>query len=271
MSTADLLHSVPLFRGLEPSSLERIASHLTERAVAAGEVLFNQGDPGHVLYVVIEGEVEVFIGSGRTEKRLNVLGPGSYLGEMAMLDGVPRSTSARAIQATRLFLVPRDQFLAEVLSSLEASRAMLAEMARRLRGTNQLVGETVARNAVAELDRRLTFSERLADRVTKFNGSWISFIGVLLVTAAWIIVNAAMERPLDPFPYVLFNLLLGLAVTLQGSMLMMSQNRQAQRDRAQAAADFDVNLKNELGIQALTASVARLEERIEQLKGRAER
>jgi uncharacterized membrane protein len=99
-----------------------------------------------------------------------------------------------------------------------------------------------------------------------FNGSWTAFLAVLVVSAAWMFGNSLGSSGFDPYPYQLFNLLLAIAIALQGPMLMMSQNRQAQRDRAQAAADYELNLKNELGIQALRAGMARIEERLDRLQ-----
>jgi uncharacterized membrane protein len=166
---------------------------------------------------------------------------------------------------TRLLLVPRELVLAEVLSSPDTARAFLAEAGRLIRSANSIVGEQVARNAVKEFEGQLTFAQRLADRIATFNGSWTAFLSVLVVTGAWMVANAFIKNSVDPYPYQLFNLLLAVAVALQGPMLMMSQNRQAQRDRAQAAADFEVNVKNELGIESLRASVAHIEERLDRM------
>jgi CRP/FNR family transcriptional regulator, cyclic AMP receptor protein len=265
MDSMHQLRTVPLLRGFDDGSLQRIATHSTEQRLAAGEALFQEGDAGGVLYLVVEGEIEAYVGGGSRRQTLRRLGPGSHLGELAILDGAPRSTSARATRATRLLLVPGEVVMEEVLSSHDASREMLAEMARRLRGATSLVGEYVARNGVKEFEGRLTFSERLAERVAAFNGSWLSFGGVLIVTAVWVAANAQSAIAFDPYPYQLFNLLLGVAIALQGPMLMMSQNRQAQRDRAQAAAEYELNLKNEVGIENLAAGLARIEECLERI------
>jgi uncharacterized membrane protein len=266
IDAAGLLQAVPLFGCLDRGSLGRIAAALGEQRLEAGQILFSEGDAGDVLYLVVDGEIEIFIGHGTHEHRLRSLGPGSHLGELALLDGAPRSASARATARTRLLLVPRDLVLEEVLSSPAAARAMLAEAGRRLRGATSIVGEHVARNAVKEFERKLTFAERQAERIAMFNGSWTAFLAVLVVSAAWMFGNSLGSSGFDPYPYQLFNLLLAIAIALQGPMLMMSQNRQAQRDRAQAAADYEVNLKNELGIQALRAGMARIEERLDRLQ-----
>jgi uncharacterized membrane protein len=264
MPALELLAQVPLFQGFGPAAQSRIAARLVERRLAPGEYLFHEGEAGAALYVVAEGEVEVLVGRGGREVTLARLGPCSHLGEMALLDDAPRSTSARAATRVALLEVSGEVFMAELLAAPEATRALLSEMARRLRGANAMVGDSLARDAVREVERNLTFGERLADRFASFNGSWYSIVGVLVATGAWVLLNALGPSAFDPFPYVLFNLVLGIAVALQGPLLMMSQNRQAKRDRAQAAADFQLNLKNELALQTALRDVARLERKVDE-------
>jgi len=268
MATDDLLSQVPLLRGLDAATRARIAAHVVERRLRPGELLFHEGEPGAALYAVAEGEVEVLVKSGAEELTLARVGPGGHLGEMAVLDDAPRSATARAATPALLLEVPREVVLEELLSSPATARALLAEMARRLRAADALAGEHVARDPVREMEERLTVGERLADRFTSFNGSWAFILGVLGVTAAWVVANEVLHRPFDAFPYVLFNLVLGIGVALQGPFIMMSQNRQARKDRARAAADYEVNLKNELGIQALARDLARLERKLDALAGR---
>jgi CRP/FNR family transcriptional regulator, cyclic AMP receptor protein len=264
MPALELLAQVPLFQGLGSAAHARIAARLVERRLSPGEYLFHEGEAGAALYVVAEGEVEVLVGRGGREVTLARLGPRSHLGEMALLDDAPRSTSARAVTRVALLEVSGEVFLAELLAAPEATRALLSEMARRLRGANAMVGDSLARDAVREVERNLTFGERMADRFASFNGSWYSIIGVLVATGAWVLLNALGPSAFDPFPYVLFNLVLGIAVALQGPLLMMSQNRQAKRDRAQAAADFQLNLKNELALQTALRDLARLERKLDE-------
>lgn len=265
---ADPLAGIPLFLGLEPSVRERVARRLEERTLAPGELLFRVGDPGGTLCVVLEGELEIITVSKGREQVLSRIGPGGHVGEMSVIDGAPRSATARASGPTRVAELSREDVLDDLVASPAAAQAMLAEMAQRLRHATALIGEHVARNAVREVEERLTFGERLADRIAVLNGSWVFIIGLLATTGAWMLANRLTPTPLDPYPFILFNLLLGVAAALQGPLIMMSQNRQARKDRAQAAADYDVNLKNELGIQALQRDLARLERKVDELSGR---
>ncbi|QLG88739.1 DUF1003 domain-containing protein [Chitinibacter bivalviorum] len=130
------------------------------------------------------------------------------------------------------------------------------------------------RNALMRISRRLqanraqdeipvegvTFGERLADRVAEFGGSWtfISIFGAFLV--GWAILNTDILRnhAFDPYPYVFLNLILSMLASVQAPLILMSQNRQAARDRLTMIRDFEVNLKAEAAVQALNQRVEHL-------------
>ena len=110
-------------------------------------------------------------------------------------------------------------------------------------------------------EERMTFGQRTADRVARFGGSW-TFIGAFfLVMIIWMIVNNQLRRPFDPYPFILLNLCLSCLAALQAPVIMMSQNRQAAKDRLMATTDYEVNLRSELAIQSLHT-------RIDDLRGR---
>jgi uncharacterized membrane protein len=110
----------------------------------------------------------------------------------------------------------------------------------------------VSRDTNTEHEKSLTFGEKLADRVASFGGSWsfmIIFAGVLLF---WVALNSLMlAKAFDPYPYILLNLFLSMLASIQAPIIMMSQNRQAAKDRLDAAHDYEVNLKAEIEIMAL--------------------
>jgi uncharacterized membrane protein len=112
----------------------------------------------------------------------------------------------------------------------------------------------VARDVHQDYLERRTFGERMADRIAAFGGSW-PFIGLFaLFLAVWIALNTllgARREAFDPYPFILLNLLLSTLAALQAPVIMMSQNRQAARDRLNAANDYEVNLKAEVEIRAL--------------------
>ena len=116
-------------------------------------------------------------------------------------------------------------------------------------------GLHISRNVIEEHQEKLTPGQRLADRVASFGGSWPFIILFLVVLAAWIIMNtlilAEWNHTFDPYPYILLNLVLSMLAAIQAPVIMMSQNRHSEKDRIDAAHDYEVNLKAELEIMSL--------------------
>jgi uncharacterized membrane protein len=120
--------------------------------------------------------------------------------------------------------------------------------------------DILARNVNVEFERQLTFGERLSDRIAEFGGSWRFIIIFGSVLLGWIALNSAvlLFRPFDPYPYILLNLVLSCLAAIQAPIIMMSQNRQEDRDRLRAEHDYRVNLKAELEIRHLHEKVDHL-------------
>ncbi len=108
-------------------------------------------------------------------------------------------------------------------------------------------------NINKELCKTLTVGERMADKIAKFAGSWSFLILFGVVIAAWAIVNSKLllDKPLDPFPYVFLNLILGCIASIQAPIIMMSQNRESQKDRLRSENDYLINLKSEIILEDL--------------------
>jgi uncharacterized membrane protein len=122
----------------------------------------------------------------------------------------------------------------------------------------------ITRNTNAEFDEQLTLGQRLADNVAKFGGSW-TFISIFAcILLAWVILNsvilAKFKDAFDPYPYILLNLFLSMLASIQAPIIMMSQNRQAAKDRLDAAHDYEVNLKAEMEIETLHQKLDELRE-----------
>ena len=114
---------------------------------------------------------------------------------------------------------------------------------------------TISRDPEEEGEAPITFGERLADRIAQFGGSWTFILSFLAVLAAWVVLNvilvARRGSTFDPYPFILLNLFLSMLASLQAPVIMMSQNRQAVKDRQDAANDYEVNLKAEIEIRGL--------------------
>jgi uncharacterized membrane protein len=122
----------------------------------------------------------------------------------------------------------------------------------------------ISRDIIREFEDKRTFGERLADRIAQFGGSWTFIILFGCVLLAWVITNSILlarrDEAFDPYPYILLNLFLSMLAALQAPVIMMSQNRQAAKDRLDAAHDYEVNLKAELEIVSLHAKLDALTE-----------
>jgi uncharacterized membrane protein len=128
----------------------------------------------------------------------------------------------------------------------------------------------ISTNVVQDYSEKMTFGQRMADAVASFGGSWTFIIIFMSVLLAWIVLNSFILIKLrsgafDPYPYIFLNLVLSMLAAIQAPIIMMSQNRQAQKDRLSAEHDYEVNLKAELEIIALHAKIDSLKQ--EQWKG----
>lgn len=132
----------------------------------------------------------------------------------------------------------------------------------------------ISRNINQEFDRQRSFGDRLSDRVAEVGGSWGFIIGFGAVILLWMVVNGWVMAgwgadPFDPYPFIFLNFILSLVAAMQAPVIMMSQNRQADKDRLAAAHDYEVNLKAEVEILALHDKLDQI--RAQELKALLER
>lgn len=115
---------------------------------------------------------------------------------------------------------------------------------------HQLLKEYVSKDAISEHDSNVTYGQKAADNLAKFAGSWTFIIAFFIILATWIVVNAFfLIKPFDTYPFILLNLILSCLASIQAPVIMMSQNRQEQKDRLRAINDYKVNLKAEIIIE----------------------
>ncbi len=128
----------------------------------------------------------------------------------------------------------------------EAERDVIDEMARE---------EPTVENIVEDFDEQAGFWDRAADRVAAIGGSWPFIFGFFAIMAVWVVMNVVLLKPVhlvfDPYPFIFLNLVLSMVAAIQAPVIMMSQNRQAMKDRAAAEHDYSVNLRAELEIMSL--------------------
>jgi uncharacterized membrane protein len=118
----------------------------------------------------------------------------------------------------------------------------------------------LTQNLQEEAELNPTIGERLADKIAAFGGSWIFIISFFVLLSTWMLLNSLLlvNRAFDPFPYILLNLILSCMAAIQAPIIMMSQNRQEQKDRIRAEHDYKINLKAELEIKLLSEKMDHL-------------
>ena len=156
MQPVALLKQIPIFASLEPADQEQLAALLRKRSVGRGAVLFRQGDEGTALYIILRGRIRIGIRTKLGDEiTLAILNDGEFLGEMALLDGMPRSADATALDETQLYVLSRNDFLSFLSKNARAVQTVLHALSMRLRNTDDLLAEICFSSLSSRLARRL--------------------------------------------------------------------------------------------------------------------
>lgn len=261
-----MIGEVPIFELMDEEERGALAAMMDCRDFKQGETIFEFGDPGAEIYIVRNGRVEIYVENPDGEKV--VLGEnehGDVIGELSFLDGGSRTATAVAMENTQMLGLHRERLLEFIEKHPHAALDLLTVVGRRLRTTHEMLRTQVSRNVNIEEQERLTFGQRVADRVATFGGSWtfICIFGIVMVI--WVIINSTvlLRQHFDPYPYILLNLFLSMVAAIQAPVIMMSQNRQAAKDRLRSDLDYQVNFKAELEVANLHHKVDRVYERLE--------
>jgi CRP/FNR family transcriptional regulator, cyclic AMP receptor protein len=261
MVDVDRLNRVPIFSSLARDDLRELAElcravHREDQAL-----VFRQGDAPDAMYWVAEGRIVISVWTEDNEELvLATLGEGEFFGELGLLDGAPRTATAKAIGGVDLIEIRKEALLDFLRRNPEAALSMMGEIARRLRGANALIEHRASRNVNELMEEKFTFGDRLADRIAQFGGSWAFLICFAITLLLWMGLNSveSLWHSFDPYPFIFLNLGLSCLAAVQAPIIMMSQNRQATKDRLQADLDYQVNLKAELQIRSLHLKIDEL-------------
>lgn len=259
---ADLLKDVPLFQFLDDRERLELAGQLDTIVVKAGETIFKVNDPGDSLFVVRTGEVEIFFKNDTGERIvLEVAGRGDFFGELALFDGGPRSASVVATEDSEIFRLSHSHLEEFIHAQPGAAMAILAAMARRMRVSADRLRHTASRNVNEETEDKRTKVQKAADWIAEFAGS----IPFLLLHVVWFTLWLGLNTihipgipQFDPFPFGFLTLTVSLEAIFLSVFVLLSQNRQAAKDRVRSDIEYDVNLKAELEIAHLHEKVDRL-------------
>ena len=257
-----LLEDIEFFKLLDDADRRALAEVVDLIKLDDNQTLFQAGDPGESLFLVSAGEIELFIKDNTGQKIiLDITHPGDFFGEIALLDEGPRSASAVALTHSELIELDREDLMLLFQKKPESALHMLAAMGKMTRKADELLRTRVSRNANEEAAEQLTTLQRIADWLAWFSGS----MPFLIIHALWFVVwvslntflssifppNADGSRGFDPFPFGLLTMIVSLEAIFLACFVLISQNRQAQKDKVRSDIEYDVNIKAELEVAEL--------------------
>ncbi len=259
---SELLKGVALFQFLDEHERADLAGQLEVVRFKAGEQLFQIGEPGEALFVIRTGAVEAFFKNDTGERiTLEAVMPGGFIGELSLLDSGPRSASAVATEDTEALRLNRANLEKFLSLRPQAAMDLLAAMGKRMRFTAERLRHTATRNANEESADRRTVVQKGADWIAEFAGS-ITFLMLHVVWfGLWLLLNSVKFPGIpqwDPFPFGFLTLTVSLEAIFLSVFVLLSQNRQAAKDRVRSDIEYDVNLKAELEIVNLHEKMDRL-------------
>ena len=256
------LREVPLFSEMDEQEVAGIRAIMQEMKFRPGQIIIREGEVGDLFYVITEGHAEIIIrDADGAELILHEVGPGEFFGELSMLTNEPRSARIRAVDSVTTLALERDDFFEFLRTHTHAAIDVMVELGGRLRDNDAVLRRMVSRNVNEVEEERLTFGQRVADKVADTIGSWPFIITQTIILVTWITLNVTLgkDERWDIYPFILLNLMLSFQAAYSGPVIMMSQNRQSAKDRLVAEIDHEVNTKAEFEIGLLVRRIDELE------------
>jgi CRP/FNR family transcriptional regulator, cyclic AMP receptor protein len=257
------LSNITMFELLDEGDRVALAAVVDELTVPEGHTLFQAGDPGDSLFIVRSGEIELFIKDTAGQKIvLTNAGEGDMFGELAMLDSGPRTATAFALTDSEVLVLDRDDLVLLFQRQPEAALHMLAALSGLTRKADELLRTRVSRNVNEEMEVHSTTLLRIADWIAWFSGSML----FLILNGGWFIIWISINTlPLgipafDPYPFGLLTMIVSLEAIFLSCFVLISQNRQAQKDKVRSDIEYEVNIKAELEVAHLHEKTDRLYE-----------
>jgi len=261
---ASILNEIEHLRELSPDEKTALAEKIDLHRYSTGQVVFNYGDPGHAMFIVRSGEVEIFVKNDQGEKIvLETSQPGDMFGEISLLDGGTRTAWVAALGEVELLRLDREHFEAYLRECTPAALNLLSVTARRLRRSDEVIRRTVSRNVNDVAAEQGTLLTRLADAVPSFTGSIASLAFHALFLGGWIGINLSLIRSMkafDPYPFEFLSVIVSLEAIFLTLFVLTSQNRQRTRDRIRSDIEFESSINTETKIAYLHEKIDKLTE-----------
>jgi len=265
-----LLRNIPLFAKLTETELTELAGYLEPQPHQTNQSIFWIGDKGTDFFIIQSGAVQLFyLDENGKEQPLATLKPGQFFGELSLLDGGPRTATARAASETTLLRLGRDNFERFLMTHAAAAFHILVTVGQRQRDMlDKLRGIKNANEIVAQEASRW---HRSADVVARAMSSPFFIMGQVAIVLTWVIL-ARFEgaNAFDPYPFNLLSLVMSVEALFLSAFVLVSQGRQDARDRVQADLDYQVNLKAHMEVVQLNQKVDRIESLLRKQEARDE-
>jgi uncharacterized membrane protein len=259
----ELLKGVPLFDMLDAGQRPALAEVIDYQQISAGESLFQAGEPGESLFIVSSGQIELYIKDTAGQKIvLTIAEAGDLFGELSLLDSGPRTATAVALTDSELLILDREDLLLLFQKNPDTALHLLAGMGRMTRKADELLRTRVSRNVNEEMEVTSTIFQKIADGIAWFSGS----MPFLIINGAWFIIWIALNtlplgiKAFDPYPFGFLTMIVSLEAIFLSCFVLISQNRQTEKDRVRSDIEYEVNIKAELEVAHLHEKTDRLYE-----------
>ncbi|HEY5006026.1 MAG TPA: DUF1003 domain-containing protein [Ktedonobacteraceae bacterium] len=262
--TPQLLAEIPLFSNMDKEELSELHSIMTERIYQPGQVCMKEGDLNATFQVIERGEVEIWLNDTDGKKVvLDNLGPGKFFGELSMISGETRSATATSEEQVVTLELSREEFFAFLRRRPDAAIDVLTELGERLKHTDDILRTRISRNPNDAHDQTLSVAQRIADVIADFSGSMPFLFINLTVFVIWIITNIVDSQIFrDPYPFQFLTMAVSLEAIFLSIFVLISQNRQAAKDRIKADLDYQVDVKSEMEMSILAVKIHDIEQKL---------
>lgn len=278
LNGTDPLGPIQLFARLDQSQRDDIYKLMSHQSVPANQTVFWLGDRGDSFFVVTSGKVAVTVPNDKGEHvTINTLEAGGFFGEISLLDGGPRTATVRAVEPTELLVLGRDELHAFLRHRPDVAIEILTVMGQRQRASTELLRQMKNPNEVFA-SSRMSLWQRTSDLIASVAaGQWfflfhIAWFGVWILTnvVGSLVFGGSVIVPeeklgqlpgwvFDPFPFGLLTMVVSLEAIFLSIFVMVSQNRQSEKDRLRTDLDYQVNLKAQTEIMNISRRLDRLE------------
>ena len=255
--STEQLREISIFSTMNEEALAAVAVLMKQVPFAPGQTIIHEGDVAECFYVVLSGRVKFTTRHHQGQEiALGEAGSGESFGEIGMLTGEKRSARVTATEPTMTLMLDYETLKHFLLTHPQATIDVMKLLAVRLNQTGLLLREAGRGNANQIDDARRTFGNRISDGVAQIMGSWMFIFALSAVIVLWVVYNSVVSAhnaahpndtwPIfDDFPFILLNLGMSLIAVFSAPIIMMSQNRAANKDRLIAEIDHQVNVKSE--------------------------